>query len=103
MAATICELTWLRYMFEDPHIQLKSLTLFCYNQIALHIASNSLCHESTKYIELDCHIIREKILVGEIITSFVLSHLKLTDIFIGCNVFKELISKLNTFDIHTPT
>lgn len=38
MAAATYELTRLRYMFEDLHIQLKLVTLFCTNQAAPIIA-----------------------------------------------------------------
>lgn len=63
-------------------------------------------YERTKYIELNSHLIREKIQAGEIITNFVPSRLQLADIFtraLGGNVFKELADKLNILDIHAPT
>ncbi|XP_073219465.1 uncharacterized protein [Cicer arietinum] len=31
------------------------------SQIAWHIAANSSCHECTKHIDLDCHIVRKKL------------------------------------------
>lgn len=80
--------------------------MFCNNQVALHIV-NPMYHECTKYnFDVDCHLILEKIQARDFITSFVPSYLHLEDIFtkvFGSNVFKELTSKLNIFDIHAPT
>ncbi|CAL0299700.1 unnamed protein product [Lupinus luteus] len=61
LAATSCELQWLTYLITSflPHIT-PSL-LFCDNASACHIANNNVFHERTKHIEIDCHIVREKL------------------------------------------
>ena len=106
MAAATCELTWLRFLFNDMQISIGPARLLYDNQAALHIATNLVYHERTKHIDLDCHVVRKKIQDGQIITKFVPSHLQLADIFtkaLGGKVFKRLTTKLNMLDIHAPT
>lgn len=50
---------WAAEDFEIKHQ--GAVLLYCDNQAALHIAANSLYHERTKHIELDCHFVREKL------------------------------------------
>lgn len=62
MANVAFEITWLQSLLGELKIkQDKKAVLYCDNQAALHIAANSVFHERTKHIELDCHFIREKI------------------------------------------
>ena len=76
MAATFSELTWLRFLLTDLHVEYPhATTLYCVNQVALYIASNPVFHERTKHIELDCHLIRDKILEGSIVTMHVPTNL----------------------------
>ena len=62
MASIACELTWLMALLKDLNVSHTQPTLLYYdNQAALHIASNPVFHEHTKHIEIDCHVVREKI------------------------------------------
>lgn len=82
MASTCSELTWLHYLLFDlriPHLQ--TAVLYCDNQAAIHIVVNPVFHERTKYIELDCQLIRDKIQVGIVTTTHIASQYQLTDIF----------------------
>ena len=81
------------------------MKLICNNQVALHISSNSVFHERTKHIRVDCHFIREKIASRCMTTSFVNSNDQLADMFIkslkGPRI-KYICDKLCAFDLYAP-
>ena len=77
-----CELKWLKQLLQEQRFgKDEQMTLLCDNQAVLHIASNSVFHERSKRIEVDCHFIREKIASRCMTTSFVNSSDQLADIF----------------------
>jgi len=57
------------------------MTVICDNQVVIHISSNPIFHERTKYIEANCYFIRENTVFGNIKTDFVNSSDQLIDIF----------------------
>ncbi|XP_047265972.1 uncharacterized mitochondrial protein AtMg00810-like [Capsicum annuum] len=62
LATTIAELTWLLGILKEIGVEVMQLVkVFNDSKSALQIATNPVCHERTKHIEIDCHFIREKI------------------------------------------
>ncbi|XP_019098368.1 PREDICTED: uncharacterized protein LOC109131657, partial [Camelina sativa] len=56
MRKLMTELMWLKGLLKDLGIEsTKPITMHCDNEAAIHIATNSVFHERTKHIEVDCH------------------------------------------------
>ena len=79
MADTNYELSWILALLADMHIiYLTHVTLFCDN---FHIASNPVFHERTKHIEIDCHLVREKLTKGIISNAYLPTLQQPADLF----------------------
>ncbi|XP_075499123.1 uncharacterized protein LOC142537497 [Primulina tabacum] len=104
MAITSCEIVWITGLLRDMGVSIaEPATLFCDNMAAMHIAANPLYHERTKHIEIDCHLIREKIQAKLLKTSYVPTNHQLADIFTK-SLSKEhhtyLLSKIGVLNLH---
>ena len=65
--ATTCEITWSKNILKDLRVShTQPLILYCSNQTAMHIALNPYFHERTKHLEIDFHLVCEKIQEGMI-------------------------------------
>ncbi|KAG4974286.1 hypothetical protein JHK87_031107 [Glycine soja] len=106
MVSVTCELQWLTYLLEDFGIQFSRPALLYYdNRSALHIAENLVFHERTKHIEIDCHIVREKIQFGLLKLLPIASVDQLADIYtkaLPLSAFQFLNCKLGMSNIHSP-
>lgn len=108
MASATCELQWIIYLLQDLHIPCPKLpVLYCDNRSALHIVSNSVFHERPKHLEIDYHIVREKLQSGILKLLPVSSHDQIVDFFTNSLLpksFSLLLSKLGLIDIYqSPT
>ncbi|KAJ9550333.1 hypothetical protein OSB04_014378 [Centaurea solstitialis] len=99
MAVTTCEIVWLRWLLADMGVDvLQPTPLHCDNKSAMQIAKNSVFHERTKHIEIDCHFTRQHLQLGTISLPFVPSALQIADIFtkaLPASRFRFLCDKLS--------
>ena len=106
MGETTREMVWLRSFLEDLVISSPfPMPMHCDNQAAIFVAGNSTFHESTKYIEIDSHYIRDKVKSGVISTPYVTSSHQLADVFTKSLVgisYDATCTKLGMFDLYAP-
>jgi len=107
MITVTCEIQWLVYLFQDfkDPFEQPSLSYFD-NDLARYIVANPVFHEHTKHIEIDCHIVREK-LKKKIYYLLPMSTIEqLADIYtkvLSSQSFKNICSKLGLINIYSPT
>lgn len=106
MTTATCEIVWISGLLSDMGITLLHPTILFYdNQAAIHIPANPMYHERTKHIEIDCHLIRERIKDGTIKTAHISTTQQLADLFTkGLSKSQHwfLLSKLGVRDLHQP-
>ena len=62
MADVTSEMIWVRRLLRELGVVSDSLMrLYCDSKSAIHIAKNQVFHERTKHIEVDCHLIRDRV------------------------------------------
>nr|GEV24154.1 ribonuclease H-like domain-containing protein [Tanacetum cinerariifolium] len=67
MASVTCEVIWMHKILKDLKIKNPlPVKVFCDNRVAIKIAANHVFHERTKHLEIDLHLVREKITAGVI-------------------------------------
>lgn len=108
MAAISCEIVWLKYLLADLTVShTQPVVLHCDSKSALHIVANPIFHEQTKHIELDCHLICDKIQEGIISIAYTSSNSQIAHILTKSlhhsPLFNSLLLKMRVIDIHSPS
>ncbi|WVZ17541.1 hypothetical protein V8G54_010523 [Vigna mungo] len=105
LANVTCEIQWLTYILQDLRISIvQPAIVYCDNRLAIQIATNQVFHERTKNIEIDCHIVREKINNGLLKLLPISTNEQAVDLFtkpLAPSTFKYLKSKLGMTDIYS--
>jgi hypothetical protein len=78
----ITELTWLQTLLGELHVPVRSTpTLWCDNLGAAYLSANPVFHARTKHIEVDFHLVRERMARGQLAVDFITTDDQIADIF----------------------
>jgi hypothetical protein len=97
MTSTTKEIIWLRWLLADMGVSPSHPTpMYCDNQNSIQIAQNSVFHERTKHIEIDCHLTHHHLKHGTITLPFVSSSLQIAYFFTkSYSISRFLVGKLS--------
>ena len=99
----MCGLLWLKKLLEKLRIKIEGpMKLYYDNKTTINIANNLVQHDKTKHVEIDKHLIKEKLKSGLICMPFMSTNEQLANIFtkgLPKEAFKLLVNKLGLIDI----
>lgn len=80
MELAVREMVGLVNFLGEFQIKQPQPSFYCDSAAAIHIVNNAVFHERTKHVELNCHIIRDKVVSGLIKTLHIRSETQLADV-----------------------
>jgi len=106
MANAVSEVVWLTALLKELNSEVAApVVVHSDSKAALQIAANSMFHERTKHIEIDCHFIRQKIQEGMIKTVHVGTKDQLADVLtkgLPKPQHEFLVGKLGMLNVFIP-
>ncbi|KAK2416966.1 putative mitochondrial protein [Trifolium repens] len=106
LSTATCELLWMLHLLKDLGLTCDKLpVLYCDSQSAVHIASNPVFHERTKHLDIDCHLVREKLQQGLLKLLPVSTNDQLADFLtkaLPSPKFNSFVCKLGMIDLYHP-
>jgi hypothetical protein len=106
IAVCMCEILWVQKIMRELRLAISTPTcLYNDGQSAIEITKNPVQHDRTKHIEIDRHFIKEKMVKGEILLSYINSKNQVADVFtksLPGTTHLRCIDKLGLLDIYIP-
>ena len=106
IASATRELQWMCFLLSNLHQDPSRFhVLYCNKQSVLHLYANPVFHEHTKHLDIDCHLVREKLQAGVMRLLHVSSSNQTTNVFTKAarpRQIYECITKLGMVDIYQP-
>ena len=103
LATLTVEIVWVNNLFHELDVKLTGpTTIYCDSKAAIQFVANSVFHERTKHIEIDCHFIREKVQQGLIRPTYIHTKDQQADVLtkaLGRIQHDILISKLGFLNL----
>jgi hypothetical protein len=91
----------MRQTLKNYGYTMNQVPLLCDNESAIKIAYNPYEHSRIKHIDIKYHFLRDRVIKGDIVISYVRINEQLTNIFtkpLDERRFRELRSELNIID-----
>jgi hypothetical protein len=102
VANGVAEATWLhQLLLELRHPPRRATLVYCDNISVVYLSSNPVQHQQTKHVEIDLHLVREKVALGHVRVLHVPTTLQYADVFtkgLPTSLFQEFWSSLNVSD-----